>query len=164
MTPRAVTIVDVARRAGVSHSTVSRVLNGHPHVRAETRARVERAASDLGYVANIHGRSLAGGRTGIIGLVTLEYSSSYIIEVTRGVDEELSTAGFDLMLSTNRDRDQRERDHVLRLSQGMCDGIIVLIPSAAELYLEQLSARRYPFVLIDHGANPHTHDAHHTQP
>jgi LacI family transcriptional regulator len=154
MASRPVTIVDVARHAGVSHSTVSRVLNGHPYVRSETRTRVEQAVEALGYVANLQARGLAGGPSGSIGLVALEVSNSYVVEVIRGVDEELAASGLDLMLSTTRRRDVREREQVLRLSQGLCDGVIVLIPAAPDLYLEELAARNYPIVLIDHAATP----------
>ena len=64
-----VTIVDVAREAGVSHSTVSRVLSGNPRISEETRRKVQESIRDLGYVADLRGRALAGGRTGIVGLV-----------------------------------------------------------------------------------------------
>lgn len=154
MNMRPVTIVDVARHAGVSHSTVSRALNGHPHVKEATKARVKQVVDDLGYVANVQARGLAGGPSGAIGLVALEVSTSYVVEIIRGVDEELAATGLDLMVSTTRKRDARERDQVMRLSQGLCDGLIVLIPAAAELYIEELAARGYPIVLIDHAATP----------
>ena len=154
MESRPVTIVDVARHAGVSHSTVSRVLNEHPHVKGSTKARVERAVKELGYVANVQARGLAGGLSGAIGLVALEVSTSYVVEVIRGIDEELAASGLDLMLSTTRKRDVREREQVMRLSQGLCDGLIVLIPGAADLYLQDLANRKYPIVLIDHEPTP----------
>ena len=154
MPPRPVTIVDVARHAGVSHSTVSRVINGHHHVRASTRARVEAAVAELGYVANMQARGLAGGPSGVIGLVALEVSTSYVVEIIRGIDEELVASGMDLMLSTTRRRTDRERDQVLRFSQGLCDGLLVLIPYGAELYLPDLADRGYPIVLIDHAPTP----------
>jgi len=145
-----VTIVDVARAAGVSHSTVSRVLNGRPHIKAATRAKVEKAVSELGYVANLSARSLAGGRLGLIGLVVLDLTSSYITEVVRGVDSALAEAGLDLMLCTTHEREQRERAYVERLSVGLCDGLIVLLPSLVDRYAGELNARNYPFVLVDH--------------
>ena len=64
-----VTIIDVAREAGVSYSTVSRVVNNKSYVKPETRARVLQAMDDLGYQANLQARSLAGGRTNVIGLL-----------------------------------------------------------------------------------------------
>ncbi|MEM7091781.1 MAG: LacI family DNA-binding transcriptional regulator [Actinomycetota bacterium] len=145
-----VTIVDVARRAGVSHSTVSRVLNGRPHIKPETRRRVEAALSELGYVANLSARSLAGGRLGLVGLVVLDLEGSYSHQVVRGVDQALAEVGLELMLCTTHRREQREHDYVARLSVGMCDGLIVLVPKSEQRYAKELAERRYPFVLVDH--------------
>ena len=66
---RAPVMADVARLAGVSHQTVSRVVNGHPSIRPETRRRVEQAITQLGYRPNTAARALAKGRTGIIGVI-----------------------------------------------------------------------------------------------
>src|SRR5215467_4574135 len=65
-------MVDVARRAGVSHQTVSRVLNNHPHVRPETRAGVLAAIRDLGYRPNAAARSLVTGRTNALGVISVD--------------------------------------------------------------------------------------------
>src|SRR5262245_61617905 len=67
--PTRATIFDVARVAGVSHATVSRVVNGRQNVRDETRERVEVAMRELGYVAHVSARALASGRTQVIGLL-----------------------------------------------------------------------------------------------
>jgi len=144
------TIVDVARHAGVSHSTVSRVLNGRPYIKSETRERVERALAELGYVANLSARGLAGGRLGMIGLVVLDLESSYINQVVRSVDAALAGHGHDLLLCTTHERAQRESSYVERLTVGLCDGLLLLLPTAADRYAPELSARGYPFVLIDH--------------
>jgi DNA-binding LacI/PurR family transcriptional regulator len=69
-TPRTPVMGDVARLAGVSHQTVSRVLNGHPHIRPSTRAKVEQAIAQLGYQPNTAARALVRGRTGMVGIVT----------------------------------------------------------------------------------------------
>lgn len=153
--PAKATIVDVARRAGVSHSTVSRVLNGRPHIKPETRARVEQAVADLGYVANLSARGLAGGRLGMIGFVVLDLESSYINQVVRSVDAALAACGHDLLLCTTHEREQREASYVERLTVGLCDGLLLLLPAAANRYAAELAAREYPFVLIDHKGSKH---------
>ncbi|MEO1063677.1 MAG: LacI family DNA-binding transcriptional regulator [Actinomycetota bacterium] len=145
-----VTIVDVAREAGVSHSTVSRVLNGRPHIKAETKDRVLDALDRLGYVANLKARGLAGGRTGVVGLVVLHLESSYITSVVRGVDAALAEQGYDLMLCTTHHREQREASYVSRLSLGLVDGLIVLLPHHSDRYAQDLASRGFPFVLLDH--------------
>jgi len=84
MSPPAVTIVDVARRAGVSIKTVSRVLNREPNVRIETRERVNAAAAALNYTPNVAARSLAGSRSYLLGLLFDNPSLSYIADVQMG--------------------------------------------------------------------------------
>lgn len=148
-----VTIVDVARRAGVSHSTVSRVLNGRPYIKAETRRRVMAAAEELGYVANLKARGLAGGRLGVIGFVADSLDGTARTEVVRGVDLALAEAGLELMLCTTQHRERRESSYVSRLSVGLVDGLVVLAPESADRYSRELSARRFPFVLLDHAGS-----------
>jgi DNA-binding LacI/PurR family transcriptional regulator len=93
-----VSITDVARRAGVSASTVSRSLRGNPHVSADTRARVLQAASDLAYVPSPAASRLASGRTGAIGVVVPFSTRWFFSEVIVGAESALRTAGYDLLL------------------------------------------------------------------
>lgn len=153
--PQKATIVDVANAAGVSHSTVSRVLNGKRHISPTTRKRVLAAADDLGYVANLAARGLAGGKLGLVGLVVFDIESSYITQVVRGVDAALAEAGFDLMLCTTHMRERQERSYVSRLSVGLCDALLVLLPTSPDLYVDELAERNFPFVLLDHKGSPH---------
>src|SRR5271165_7056481 len=101
--PQDITIFDVAHEAGVSYSTVSRVVN-NKGVSAEKRDRVLRAMADLGYVVNLQARSLAGGRSNIIGLLVHSLTVEYFGEIARGVDEALATHQYDLMLYTTHRR------------------------------------------------------------
>ena len=95
-----VTILDVAREAGVSYSTVSRVLSGYEFVKETTRQKVMEAVERLGYVANQQARSLAGGKSRVIGLLVPGLDNGYIGEIARGIDEELSRFEYDLLLYT----------------------------------------------------------------
>ena len=97
---RRVTIRDVAYASGVSYATVSRVLSGYEFVKETTRTRVMEAVEDLGYVANLHARSLVGGRSRIIGLLVPNLDNGYVGTITQGIDRELARANFDLMLYT----------------------------------------------------------------
>lgn len=152
---RSPTIVDVARAAGVSHSTVSRVLNGRPNISAETRRRVENALARLGYVADTRARSLAGGRLGCVGLVVFDLESSYLNQIVRSVDKALAEEGLDLLLCTTHRRELREHAYVQRLANGAVDGLIVVIPTEAERYAATLAERGMPCVLVDHGESVH---------
>src|SRR6476646_7422365 len=98
--PARATIFDVARTAGVSHATVSRVVNGRLNVREETRTKVERAMQDLGYVAHVSARALARGRTQVIGLLAHEVDTPFFTAVIGGVDQQASAEGYDFVLCT----------------------------------------------------------------
>ena len=145
-----VTIFDVAKEAGVSYSTVSRVVNNFQFVKAETRERVQAAMDKLGYVANVKARSLAGGRSQMLGLLLYDFESSYQVEIVRGIDAEVSALNYDLMLYTTHHRRQKESTLVAKLTQGLVDGLLIVLPSNLEAYLEDLDGRNFPYVLIDH--------------
>jgi LacI family transcriptional regulator len=144
------TIFDVARVSGVSYSTVSRVVNGQPHIREETRRRVQQAMAGLGYVAHTSARTLASGRSQVVGLLAQELESSFFLGVIRGVDQQVSTAEYDFMLCTTHDRREKEAAYVARLSHGMVDGLLIILPRGLPDYVEQLRAVQFPFVLIDY--------------
>jgi LacI family transcriptional regulator len=147
--PQDITIFDVAREANVSYSTVSRVIN-NKGVSADKRERVLRAMAELGYVANLQARSLAGGKSHIIGLLVHSLTVEYFGEIARGVDEELAAIQYDLMLYTTHRRKGRESAYVTRLTRNLVDGLLLVLPRNAEAYLETLRQRRFPYVLVDH--------------
>lgn len=94
----AVTIEEVAQRAGVSTATVSRALRGLPHVSAETRATVARTALDLGYVASKSASNLATGRTRTVAVVTPWIAKWFFACAIEAVERELHAQGYDVLL------------------------------------------------------------------
>ncbi len=147
---RQVTIVDIARETGVSYSTVSRVLSGFEFVKEDTRQRVLEAAQRLGYVANIGARSLAGGKSHVIGLLVPGLDNGYIGEVARGIDEELARVNYDLMLYTTHRQRGKESAYVHAIANGLTDGLILVVPLVMD-YLQGLQAQNFPYVLVDQG-------------
>lgn len=151
-----ITIFDVAEKAGVSHSTVSRVLNNKTNVNAETRERVLRAMEQLGYVGNMHARSLAGGSSRVIGLLVDHLNTGYMGELIRGIDGALEAHAYNLMLYTTHRQKTRETAYVTKMTQGFADGLILIVPRNEKAYLETLQQRKFPHVLIDYqGYNRH---------
>ncbi|MFO7166717.1 MAG: LacI family DNA-binding transcriptional regulator [Chloroflexota bacterium] len=145
-----VTIVDVAREAGVSYATVSRVLNNKAHVRPEKREAVLRAMTRLGYVVNQQARSLAGGRSYVVGLLVHGLGNSYMGAIVRGIDEALDAAQYDLMLYTTHRRKAKEAAYVAAITRGLTDGLLLVLPRDPASYLALLQQQRFPYVLIDH--------------
>ena len=147
------TIFDVAKRAGVSYGTVSRVINNNPHVKAETRERIQLAMRELGYVVNKQARSLAGGSSQMIGLLVPDLGTGYIGEIIRGIDTELSLTGHDLVLYTTHRTTSKESTYIANLAKGMVDGLLLVLPRNPVDNIGVLSQRNFPFVLIDHQGN-----------
>jgi LacI family transcriptional regulator len=145
-----VTIVDVAHEAGVSYTTVSRVLNNKQNVSPDTRERVLGAMTRLGYVVDQRARSLAGGRSQVIGLLVHDAGTSYIGEIIRGIDSELSSAQYELLLYTTHRRKTKESTYVAMLTRGLADGLLLVLPRNPGAYLQTLREYRCPHVLIDH--------------
>ncbi|MDX3100327.1 LacI family DNA-binding transcriptional regulator [Nonomuraea angiospora] len=124
---------DVARLAGVSTATVSRVVNGRYGVSASTIAQVRSAIEHLGYESSLVATSLRRSRTNVLGLVSHSFQS-YTAEVLKGVMEALTQSGFDLIIYANSDlygtySEGWERRHLARLSGTLTDGCIVITPS-----------------------------------
>jgi LacI family transcriptional regulator len=148
-----VTIVDVARDIGVSHATVSRVLNAHQGVKPATRQRVLEAVDRLGYVANPQARRLAGGRSHLIGLIISGLTNGYAARMLEGIEAAVSETDYDLLLYSSISRTRRqthEGKYVERLINGLADGLLIVSPFFPDTYFEQLERHRFPYVLVDH--------------
>jgi LacI family transcriptional regulator len=146
---RGVTIKDVARASGVSYATVSRVLTGFEFVKETTRQRVMEAVESSGYVANLHARSLVGGRSQIIGLLVPNLDNGYVGTIMQGIDKALARANHDLMLFTSHRHPGKESFYVSAISNGLTDGLLLIAPLVPATYLEALRDQDFPYVLID---------------
>lgn len=144
-----VTIYDVAHEAGVSDATVSRVFNNKGNVKETTREKVLNAAKKLGYVANLQARSLAGGKSNIIGLLVPGLETAYIGEIVRGIDHELARADYELMLYTTRRRGGSESSYLQYIANGISEGLILVVPLLSGDYISALRKLTHPYVLID---------------
>lgn len=143
-----VRIQDVARAAGVSVSTVSRVLNGRYDVSAETYQRVREVIDDLGYSSSLAAKSMRSQRTNVIGVIIFDLNLSFCLEVVRGIDQTVKAHGYDLMIySSNRanhgDDPTWERKVVAQLNGSIVDGILVVTPNTNNLPIT------YPLVTVD---------------
>ncbi len=150
------TIADVARLAGVSIATVSRVLNGTAPVIDETSSRVHAAIAELKYVPRAAARGLASRRTNAIGLLLPEISGWFFPSMLRGIETAAREAGFDLLIHTV------ETSYPLKVSRralGMhnTDGLIVFTNSVEQEQLTYLRQNGFPVVLL-HQTPPETLD------
>ncbi|MFW6116471.1 MAG: LacI family DNA-binding transcriptional regulator [bacterium] len=119
------TIADVARRAEVAPSTVSRVLNDSGYFSSETRQRVLEAVKELTYVPNIHAERLRTGASKTIAFLVADLANPFWAEVAKGVEDTLWENGYDLILHSTAGDPEREWACISRLRRGQVDGVIV---------------------------------------
>lgn len=151
----AITIRDVAKLAGTSVSAVSATLNGNGNttirVGSETRARIIAAASQLGYVSNAIAKSLATGRTGVIG-VTLPYADAFVdqnpfcMTIMRGIMSEAIARHQNVMLYTATEGMPDSK--VAMMIDSRVDGVVLVMPAENSPVLTKLQHRNIPFVSI----------------
>jgi DNA-binding LacI/PurR family transcriptional regulator len=125
--PRALGMSDVAARAGVSHQTVSRVVNGHPNVAPGTRERVRRAIAELGYRPNTAARALVTGSTRTIGFVTVSINQYGPAQTLVGLERAARAAGYSLSVTVLEDPSREAmRDAIDRFAARSVDAVVAL--------------------------------------
>jgi LacI family transcriptional regulator len=127
---RRTTIVDVARQAGVSTKTVSRVLNGEPHVTAEVTRRVHEAARAVNYHPNMLARALVQRRSHLIGLVYENPSPSYVVDLQMGVLHRLRGEHYRLVVIPVASISEHEAEVVGLLRSAALDGVVLAPPAS----------------------------------
>lgn len=143
-----VTIKDVAREAGVSITTVSRVLNNSPKVSEETRKKVLEVMEKLGYSPNLVARNLATQRTNVISIVVPFFTRDFFVEVIRGINNVLSKSEYSIHLY-DIERVE-ERDKIINMETlNRCDGMLIVSFKISEKDIEIFKKSGKPVVLID---------------
>lgn len=145
----AITIADVAARAGVSKTTVSRVLNGKGELDVETASRVRQVIDEMGYVPSARAVGLARGRTRVVGMLVPSMTWPWIGHVLQGAIDLLEGEGYGLMLFTCNRREESLRAFASRASARSFDGLLAIEPEGALDTLVDLQTGGMPVVLID---------------
>jgi LacI family transcriptional regulator len=144
-----ITIADVAARAKVSKTTVSRVLNGKGELDESTAARVRAVIEELGYVPSSRAVGLARGRTRVVGMLVPSLTWPWIGEVLQGAVDVLETERYGLLLFTCNRGEESMRQFGVQVSAKSFDGLLVIEPEGTLGYIAGLHARGLPVVLID---------------
>ncbi len=148
-THRMSTISDVAKRAGVSTMTVSRVVNNTGYTSAATRTRVEAAIVELGYVPNALARQLRSKRTKTIALVVSDISNPFFTTIARGVEDFFVGHGFSVMYCNTDEDETEEERYLLMLIERQVDGILLVPSRSSGDSFRLLRAHRMPVVVLD---------------
>ncbi|PZD97082.1 LacI family transcriptional regulator [Paenibacillus sambharensis] len=119
------TIIDISRVSGLSKSTVSRVLNDHPHVSMESRQKVQEAIKELGYVRNTHGVQLRLQASHHIGVLVPDVEHPYFSQLVRALSRALSCVGYQLVIYQTELSREFEREVYARLLRREMDAVII---------------------------------------
>ncbi|MBC8449878.1 MAG: substrate-binding domain-containing protein [Chloroflexi bacterium] len=143
------TISDVAKRAGVSPATVSRVIQGAKNVRPATRERVERAIQELGYVPSAVAQSLRSKRTRSLALVVSDITNTFWTTVARGVEDVAHRHDYSVFLCNTDENLAKQLRYLDFLISQQVDGVIIAPYDSEARHLDKLRQRNIPTVLID---------------
>jgi LacI family transcriptional regulator len=143
------TISDVARQAGVSKVTVSRVLNNAPNVNHATRRRIEQAIQELGYVPNVAARSLRSKRTRSLALIVPDITNSFWTTVARGVEDAAQCSGYSVLLCNTDENCAKQLRYLDVVASRRVDGVIIAPFDCDIQNIRALRDREIATVLID---------------
>lgn len=138
-------IKEVAKYAGVSVATVSRVLNDSSNVKSETRDKVFNAIKELGYQPNLLGRNLRRTRTNLVLVLLPSIANPFYAAIVKGIEDVAHKNSYNIMLCNTESNVERERLYIRLLKNKLADGVILLAPQIPADELTELSLK-YPVV------------------
>ena len=143
------TVKDVARLAGVSASTVSRVINNDPRISTETRMKVESCINKLDYRVNNIARSLKTNKTYTIGFICPEIPNDFFMSIAKGVEDELRRFGYSMIICNSNENIDEEKERIKLLLEKCVDGLIIIPVSNEGKHFNIINEASIPVVLVD---------------
>ncbi|WP_163853654.1 LacI family DNA-binding transcriptional regulator [Paenibacillus elgii] len=142
------TIYDVAKQAGVSIATVSKVINQTGRISEETRAKVNRIMQELNYQPSVVASALTGKQTFTLGLLLPDLANPFFAEIARSVEDRAHELGFSVMICSTDNNLLREERNISLLKQKSVDGIIIATGVRNDAILKDLKKQNFPVALI----------------
>ena len=144
-----VTIKDIARKAGVAHTTVSRALRGSPLIAADTTRRILEIAREMGYNPSAAARSLKTHRSKVIGVIVSNIDDPFFSEILQGIEEVTQVSGYSVFMSASQRDPERERLIVQTMTEHRIDGLIICSTSFSPRQSGHISQNGIPIVVIN---------------
>ncbi|TVT27726.1 LacI family transcriptional regulator [Salinicoccus cyprini] len=143
-----ITINDIAKLAGVSRTTVSRVINNSGYISEKSRKRVMDAIAETGFVPSQHAKSLRTKQTKIIGVILPKISTDTSSRTVDGMTEVFEAQGYQILLTrTNLDR-EKEIEHLRLLQNRQVDGIILIATNTSQELVDEIKDSKVPVVVV----------------
>jgi len=143
------TLNDVARLAGVSTMTVSRVVNGSGYTSPAAQARVNDAIAELGYMPNVLARQLRSNQTKTLALVLTDIANPFFTTIARGVEDTARAQGYAVMFCNTDESVDLELEYVRVLIQRRVDGVLLVPAADSSTSLDLLRSHKLPAVVLD---------------
>jgi len=143
------TIKDIARHAGVSHTTVSRALHDSPLISSETIERIREIAAELGYRPSVAARSLKTNRSQALGVIVSHIADPYFSEILQGIDDVAQEYGYSLFIASAQHDPRREKAILQTMRDHRVDGVILCSPHFTAEESRQLHSYDIPIVAIN---------------
>ena len=157
-----ITIKDVAKRAGVSHSTVSRALHGSPLISDETVERIRQLANEMGYSPSAAARSLRTNRSHALGVIVSTIDDPFFSEILQGIEEIAQEHGYSMLMAASQRDPKREQAIVQDMRERHVDGLIICSASFSAEQRRKLLEYGIPIVMInDQAAEEYRYSIYH---
>src|SRR5512143_1500709 len=147
-----VTVKDIAARAGVSHSTVSRALHNSPLIAGETVERIRELASEMGYSPSAAARALKTQRSQVLGVILSSIDDPFFSEILQGIEDGIQGSGYSLFIGAGHRAPEREREIARTMVEHRADGVILCSTSLSGGHSAQLLQYGVPMVVINNQA------------
>jgi DNA-binding LacI/PurR family transcriptional regulator len=146
------TIKDIAKRAGVSHPTVSRALRGNPLISDETTERIRRIAQEMGYHPSAAARSMKTNQTKALGVIVRNIDDPFFSEILQGIEDIAQPEGYSLFISSSQNEMDRERLIVKAMREHRVDGVIICSTAFSVSQSRELVGPSVPIVVVNNQA------------
>ena len=147
-----ITIKDVAKQAGVSHSTVSRALHGSSLISDETIERIRQIANEMGYSPSATARSLKTNRSHALGVIVSNIDDPFFSEILQGIEETAQERGYSMLMAASQRDPERERAIVQDMRERHVDGLIICSASFSVEQRRKLLEYGIPIVMVNNQA------------
>jgi LacI family transcriptional regulator len=147
------TIYDIAKKAGVSITTVSRVINNHPYVQEETRQRVKQVLEETNFIPNSNASSLVRKTTNTLAVMIPDITNNFFTTLLRGIEDKANENGFAVIFGNTDENSSKEYSYLQTFMERRVDGLLIDVVLEGNKNLKSIITREIPVVLIDRQVN-----------